>query len=444
MTLKIRIPRKIILTKETLACVGLFFFLIKRAIMTALLYLLHTPTQFNTWVAIILMYIPIFLIPFVKGEKRKAGSFVILWICVFAFCMLTYLFHPEYEDWLFRGEFKVWTYIFMPDKAIYLFLFIRLVNDPKKIQETLKWAGFVLIAYNVYKFIYAEFVRGYWVTSGITRGGEGEYNLGFGYDVLLLFVLFTIYGKERNKWYYTLSAVSLACILLAGSRGPLVGVALTIIVLLWDKIKSRPSAERAIIILGLGVISAVVIINMSSIMLEIGLFLQRMGFSSRTVSLLASGNYSDDSGRSVLWGIARELIQTGGPFGNGLYGDRYVIAARTQMWIGYTHNVVLEILVDFGYLLGSIIICTLVYRIFKIIRAPQSDWRTLYLIFLIASSQLLLSGSFWYIDDFWGALALDICWFEANRRYVKTSSKNMLYESSFSNLKIRKQTGGRG
>ena len=351
--MRIAITKKIRLNKVNLACIGLFLYLTKGVVNTALLYLVHTPTSFNAWVAILLMYTPIFIIPFVDGKRRKVGSFFLLWICVFLVCMVTYLFHPEYREWLFEGEFNVWTAIFRPDQAIYLFLFIRMVDDPKKLLQTLRRAGFVLIAYNIYKLVYAELVRGYWVATGVNRGISGsEYNLGFGYDILLLFILFIVLWREEKKWYYILfSGAALACILLAGSRGPLLGVALVFLVGLFDRIRNRSMVQRVILMGIFTAVMLIVIINLSNIMLGIGLLLQRMGISSRTITMLAAGNYNDNSGRSTLWEIALELIRTGGPFGHGIYGDRYVISARTSMWIGYCHNILLEILVDFGYLL---------------------------------------------------------------------------------------------
>lgn len=411
--MRIRIPNKISLTTEKLACIGLFLFLTKNAVKTFMYYILRTPAEFNSWVAIALMYLPVFLILLSAKKRRAFSRFGMVWISIFMICMITYLFHPEYDYWLFHHEeFNIWLALFRPDQGLYLFLFISLINSPQKLFKTLKWSGFVLIAYNVYKLIYANVVRGYWVTTGIQRGAEGEYNLGFGYDVLLLFVLFTVLGKRESKWYYGLSGIALVCILIGGSRGPLLGVALIVLIQMWDRLRIRRMIEKLTITGLLAVGCGLIIVNFPTIMLNLGLLLQRFGFSSRTVMLLVSGNYHSDSGRGTLYSIALDLIKTGGPFGHGIYGDRFVISQQTSLWIGYCHNIALEILVDFGYLLGGIILIVMIWRILRILRAPDSVWRSLYLIFLIASSQLILSGSLWYIASFWAAIALDFRWAE--------------------------------
>ena len=427
--MRIRIPYKIPFTPENLACIGLFLFLTKSAVKTFMYYILRTPAEFNSWAAIVLMYLPI-LLTLPSAKKRRAfGRFGMVWLGVFMICMITYLFHPEYNYWLFQHkEFNIWLAIFRPDQALYLFLFISLVSSPQKLFNTLKWSGFILIAYNVYKLFYATVVRGHWVTTGIQRGEEGEYNLGFGYDVLLLFVLFTVLGKKESKWYYGFSGIALVCILIGGSRGPLLGVALIVLIQMWDRLRIRRRVEKLTIMGLLTVGCGLIIANFSTIMMSLGLLLQKFGFSSRTVMLLVSGNYNSDSGRGTIYSIALDLIKTGGPFGNGIYGDRFVISQQTSLWIGYCHNIALEILVDFGYLLGGIILIVMTWRIIRILRAPDSAWRSLYLIFLIASSQLILSGSLWYIASFWAAMALDFRWTEetCSGRAIM-SNNNFLY-----------------
>lgn len=409
--------KKISITKERLACIGLFFYLIKAPVRTVLASFLHTPGAFNTWTSIFLMYFPLVIIPFVSGKKRKVLDFVFIWFFMLSSCLITSVVHPEYANWLFQGEFNIWLSIFRPDQALYIYLFIRLIDDSAKILKTLERSAFILLAYNLYKYYYSTHVLGYWIGTGINRGAEGEYNLAFGYDVLFLFVIFTMLGKMKNKWYYVFSLISLFCIVMAGSRGPLLGVCLTLFILFLDIIKNRPKIQRIALLTLFAGASIIIIINFTNILLALAYFLQRLGMSSRTIVSIINGNIYEDSGRGRLYEIALDLIRTGGPFGNGIYGDRYVIASVTSMWIGYCHEVALEILVDYGYLLGGGILVLLISRIVRILRASESEWRTVYLILLISASQLILSGSYLYTLAFWGTMAAGVCWAE---RYGKS------------------------
>lgn len=418
--MKITTPDKIIVSKVNLACVGLFFYLCKSPVRTVLSQFLNTSGNFNTWFSIALMYIPVLLIPFIGGKKRKIGDFLLIWLFMFLSCMITYAFHPNYRSWLFEGQFNIWRSIFYPDQAIYLYLFIRLIDDPEKIFKTLKWAALLLLAYNLYKFVFSVYIQGYWESTGVYKDATEDYNLGFGYDVLFLFVIFMVLGKREGKKYYLLAGISLFCIVMAGSRGPLLGVGLILLVQLLDKIKNRPLTERVILITLFIAAMTIFIINFTAIMVGIALLLQKFGISSRTLLKIISGEITDGSGRAKLYEIALDLIRTGGPFGNGIYGDRVAISSKTTMWIGYCHEIALEILVDYGYVLGGIFLILIVRRIIKILSSKDSDWRNLYIIFLISASQLLLSGSYLFTNLFWGCFAVGVCWSE---RYDKRRLK---------------------
>lgn len=410
--MRIVIPNKIPMSKDSLACLGFFFYLVKTPVRTVLAQFLHTPAMFNTWTSIALMYIPLLIMPFIGGRKRKVFDFCLVWSFLFLSCMITYMFHPNYSYWLFEGEFNIWRCLFWPDQAIYIYLFIRLIDDPEKIFKTLKWAAFLLLVYNLYKFVYSVYIRGYWESTGVYRDVEGQYNLGFGYDVLFLFVIFIVLGKRNSKWYYALAGLALFGIVMAGSRGPLLGVGLILLLQLWDRIRNRPFIQRILLIGIFIAIMTVLLLNFSTIMMSVALFLQRLGVSSRTIMKIVSGEIADDSGRIRLYQIATDLIRTGGPFGNGIYADRVNIASMTTMWIGYCHDIFLEILVDYGYLLGGFFIALMVRRILKVFFAKESEWRNLYIIFLISASQLILSGSYLYSFTFWGCFAVGVCWSE--------------------------------
>ncbi len=408
------------LTKEDLACISLFFYLCKSPVRAALAAFMHLPGIVNTGLSIVLIYLPLVFMPIVSGEKRKIADFIVLWCVLLSACMVTYAVHPEYEEWLFHGEFNIWLSIFRPDQPIYIYLFIRLIDNSEKLFTALKYSALALFLYDAARFVYAEMVVGYWEGTGISRGTEGEYNLGFGYEVLFLFIIFMVIARYKNKLFYAPALVALMFILIAGSRGPLVGVGLIMILLAADAVKKLPMAYRYLIII-LVCLSAVILINYYDVILMgSATFLNNLGISSRTITKILSGEITEDNGRLRLYEIAIDLIRTGGPFGNGIYGDRYVISSVTKMWIGYCHNVVLEILVDYGYLLGTAILLLMARKIIRILFSEDSEWRSLYIIFLISCSQLLLSGSYLYSFVFWGCLATGVCWAE---RYEKIPLK---------------------
>ena len=88
---------------------------------------------------------------------------------------------------------------------------------------------------------------------------------------------------------------------------------------------------------------------------------------------------------------------------------RNAIYALSYKW-GYTHNIFLEILVSFGWVLGGLISILIVLGIIRLFRkSDDKDEKLLFLIFLTVSFELLvLSNSIWLHFGLWSLMALYI------------------------------------
>ena len=139
---------RIKVSKQTLASLGLILYLCKVPIKGIVANLLHFPGSVNSWITIFIIYFPLLLMPFIPGKKRNAYDFLAIWFTLLIACMVTYLFHPEYKNWLFLGQFNVWEWIFRPDAAIFIYLFIRLVDDSEALLKSLKVAIIILFLFN--------------------------------------------------------------------------------------------------------------------------------------------------------------------------------------------------------------------------------------------------------------------------------------------------------
>ena len=103
-------------------------------------------------------------------------------------------------------------------------------------------------------------------------------------------------------------------------------------------------------------------------------------------------SYENSSGRDYLYANVMDYIKNNDlKWGNGLYSDRNITGFDS-----YVHNFELEILCDFGYIGGTIVL--ILFFIF-IIRAFRKSWGTslsvLLLVFFCSSvMHLQFSGSF--------------------------------------------------
>lgn len=379
-----------------------------RVVIGKTLFFVHTDVI--TWIMIVLMYGALILSLWMSGWERcsRIKDALVLYGFMVIFYAVTYLFHPEYKWWYFESAYPVLSWIFRPNQFMYAYLFVRLVKEPERMIRMLKLAAGLLLLYYTYKFLRAQ-IQGYWITTTTNSGAvEATYDLNFGYDHLLVFaVFFTSTFREKKWWYMLLCALSLVEILMGGSRGPLIGVVLLCVLTLAFYFKNFPKKLKITVlsIIGVGVLT-VLIFGLDGIFGLVNNVLESMGISSRTIAMLAEGAGTSDNGRARLYGIAMDMIREGF-WGYGAYGDRQTIGQ--VFWVGYAHNVFLETLINYGWIVGGLLCVWMVYiSVRMLFFAKDNAWRDLFVVFFIPCTKLLLSGSFWYMDEFWACFGVYI------------------------------------
>jgi len=377
------------------------------------------PNPFPSIVAYLLMYVPLFLTMYL--QKRIPWDFFLLYTIIILIFSITYLFHPEYKEWFFEGSYRLTRRIFRPDRYLYMYLFIRIFDDPKALLRAFKYAASVLLLYNTY-LLFVALRRGYWIINSFGYDMQYSYDLNYGYSHLVIFATFMVLGfRENKKRYYFIGLLSMIEVVLGGSRGPIIYMVLLVAFLYFYKMRDSHSKKQIIMavvaIIGAGIVFTVGFDNLTKLL---GYFLSSIGFGgSRTVQNLINGSISDDNGRMAIWAIAINMIKENGIFGlgYGAYGDRYVIRPL-YIWVGYCHNIFLELLIDYGIIIGCILIYIGLRGALKMLLIKQDTiWRDLFLIMFIGSCKLLLSGSYWYSEAFWGALAIGISYVKYRKKY---------------------------
>ena len=104
-----------------------------------------------------------------------------------------------------------------------------------------------------------------------------------------------------------------------------------------------------------------------------------------------------DSGRGT---IIYSLIQAIGnnPLGSGLASDRYYSGGH------YAHNIIIELLVEFGVIFGAAIIIMLFALMFRAAKYTHNNWNTgiiFYMLICCGFVKLLISGSYLTEPYFW-------------------------------------------
>jgi hypothetical protein len=214
---------------------------------------------------------------------------------------------------------------------------------------------------------------------------EGQYMvISYG---LLPCSLFLFWSFLESFSYFNLFFAILGIfeMLSLGTRGPLVCVIVFFIIyMLFFKHYKSPIIKIFIVIVG-----CVIYLLIGPIMLGLSVLLPSLGMSSRITTMYMEHSLQETTGRDLiakdLWGkISHDIWQ-----GYGLGGDRVLV--------GYwSHNLVLEVFVTFGIVLGSIIIVWLLVLIIRSFIKEKQSVNAKFLLLLICCSivKLMISSSF--------------------------------------------------
>lgn len=219
--------------------------------------------------------------------------------------------------------------------------------------------------------------------------------------------------KKPNYFSAITAIVGGIFVFLCGTRGAVlcIIVFIAIFVLLQNKYK-RPLLAYSLA--GVAVISIYTfyetIVNwLSSIALSVGM-------SNRIFLRISEGIFWKSSGRNKLYDQIIEAISKNPIFGYGMGGD-YIISET------YVHNIVLEFLVSYGVILGSILLGAIIYIVYNGIFKSRDEEVKLFALVLACSTlvKLCLSGT--YLDEMYFFFMLGIC-IGNNRRVLKIKKVN--------------------
>lgn len=393
----IRVPMR--LTEERIEAVAIILFFSQPFVKWVLSFFLF---QYAGYVTLLLPYFFVLMLFAAQGWRRTPYDFFVLWGIIILFFLLTYLVHPEYLFWYTRDNYGVWDNVLKPDNGIYVYFFLRLLDDPKRIIKYLKISAGLTYIYYGYT-LYQALKVGYWEMIWDGTVMRFSYSLEFGYDLLLYVLIFLYCAFKYHKiTSWMLAALGVIMIALGGSRGPilcvLIFVALNVIKLIWNS--HHKIAIIIVVILALIALSVLYIPLLSFV----ANLMDGMGLKSRFIRLLMEGSISDDNGRMAIWQAAINMIKEN-PFGYGAMGSRHVISE--VIFVGHPHNLILEIFIDYGVVLGGGFIIIAVISLIHLFRLKiEDEWKGLLLIFIGTLSQLFMSGTYWHRPAVWALLAI--------------------------------------
>lgn len=228
----------------------------------------------------------------------------------------------------------------------------------------------------------------------------GSYSMSLSYYILLPAIMFMdeFVDKKTIKSGIKLT-VAMIVILALGSRGAVMCFGVFIILKLIKRIKNITSAKAMLYI----ILFSLVILGIMLFDEILGIINETLisyGIHSRTLALFLQGGVYL-SGRDTLYeDVFNEILNK--PFlGIGLAGDRLIIGG------GYVHNIFLEILANFGFILGGFLIVFLIFLLVRNLLERDIRRYNMAIVWIgLGFVPLLVSGSYLTDFNFWIMLGI--------------------------------------
>jgi O-antigen ligase len=136
------------------------------------------------------------------------------------------------------------------------------------------------------------------------------------------------------------------------------------------------------------------------LLMSMSRFLSRFGIDSRSIALLLQPGL-DLSGRDLLYSRVIAEIMDNPITGIGIGGDRRVLNGV------YAHNLLIELVADYGIPLGSLFVLVLLGLMIRFSHSRDKCQRNVFAMWLnISVIPLLVSGSYLESTGFWICLGM--------------------------------------
>lgn len=267
--------------------------------------------------------------------------------------------------------------------------------------------------FSVFSLIYYLMVYGlYFVNANIEGGFYGTYGMQLGFQASFFWLFVLQHGfLKRNIVDFVLGALIGIIIVSFGSRSVILIMGIAIVAYLYFYVGMESSIKKTSIVLVILIISLMLYMNLDAVLHILVKLLS--GFSNLGRNLWALKNSKwlfDSDGRNEIWSTCIEEIVKN-PFSiRGIGGDVRVLTNSLGSSY-YAHNFILEILMEFGILIGAIIIFLYIKMLLRTLSFHNTEIKIALLPFAVMTATVLsFSLTCWTCPWLWMYMVLYLCW----------------------------------
>ncbi len=241
--------------------------------------------------------------------------------------------------------------------------------------------------------------------------GQSEQNyMSFSYNNIVFVVgAFWLGIRRKNILMFIFAGIGTILIVIGGCRGAVICILSYVIMEFILNKKIHIAAKIAFVIAVIAIY-----LNLERLIIELDAILKNFDYDSRTVELFLEGKIESDSGRSNTFNAAIQVIKDSPIIGRGMAGgSRFLIKQMygVEPYLlqhGYSHNLFLELWMEYGVILGTFFIGWIIVNIitgFLKNRKTGNDCM-LYFLMAITLPKLMVTGTYLGETPFFILLAL--------------------------------------
>lgn len=356
--------------------------------------------------ASMVLFFTLFVVP-VLLQLRYTKDFMIWVVFVAVSWIVSLIFHLEYIDFWVGEALDIFV------RALPFYLFIQNIDDWTNAKAAMYKAGMITVV-----IMMAYTIIGQRMDTLFT--GEHRYNQYNGVIMAGAATLCLIaFLDQKKKRYLLMTTASMVMLVIFGTRMPIACMLLAFgfyflagkvkrnsgrlpLRLIWKKI--RFGLFIAAVITGIGIAVA----RLQSVHMD------KIAVGQRILYQISNGEFFQSKGRLEIAKAAWKAIKERPVLGYGIIADRMPIAecisGDLSKFAGtYAHNLFLELWLQYGVVLGSILILIVLYAAWRLIFSDNYS-RDKQMIAIYAVSMtfgiLLFSGPNYSQKEFWMVLGM--------------------------------------
>lgn len=338
----------------------------------------YLPILLSKFLGSIAEYVPLMVYVYlIFGDYKKIKRYVRLKDLIFfgSVCLIYLINYLAYSS--NRGVLEDTANIFL--LATLPFYFLGLLFDVERYYKELLTASKFVITLQLLMFITGSL--------GLTTVAATEDFMYNAYMILPHLCFVSSFLVKKFSWSNLLfSFLGFLILCACGNRGAIVCFSLYLLTLLFlinPKVKYLVSVS---------VLSVLLYANFEFIVISLISFIDSLGagVSTRALQSIVDNNFADANGRNELSDRILEAIENSGAFGYGIMGDRQFLNGA------YVHNIILELLVSYGWVFGILLMLSLIIVILKGYFSSKVFCEKVFLISLVFAGigKLMFSGTY--------------------------------------------------